>query len=164
MMDVPYNPNPFPPPGSVQRRPDDELQSVFSSKKNEPPSPILVNDEKVLIAKIMLFIGIGILLIGVTLSGIVTVIEEPNEDDYDERDDYEKAEKSYNRTVKWLFFLGDEFLYIGVFVLITGFSLSALMSPRMNPSVRMGLLIASGLILGLMLSSKPGLLSLLSMF
>jgi hypothetical protein len=148
----------------VQRPPNDELSGLFSQRREPVPPMPTGPDEKVLGAKILLFVAVGFIILGATLSGFTTVLEEPDSDDYDDSDKYEKARESYQRSMKWLFFLGEELMYIGVLVMITGFSFAALASPKMNPSVRMGLLIASGLVLGFMISNKPGLLSLLSMF
>ncbi|OYT46040.1 hypothetical protein B6U90_01915 [Thermoplasmatales archaeon ex4484_6] len=161
-----YNPvqgGNVPPPENVANYKKDEVDELFS---REPPAPLrkMPPPESLTLTKILLFAGVFAIFVGATLAGIVTVLETPDSDDYEDYDDYEKASDSYEKKVKWFFFLGDEFIYIGVLTLISGFAYGALANRELNPTVRMGLLIAAGIILGLLLTNKPGLLSFLNAF
>mgnify|MGYP001121938846 CR=1 FL=1 len=169
MYSQPQSNQPAQPKPGQPGPPSSEVGDLFNKPSGLPferdsKPNIPETQEKLSIAKILLFVGVASIFIGATLAGLVTVRSEPDEGDYDNMEEYYDDVDSFQKGNKWLFFLGDEFIYIGVLCLITGFSFSALTNKNLHPTVRMGLLITSGLVLGLLLTNKPGLMSIFGLF
>jgi hypothetical protein len=100
---------------------------------------------------------IGLLLAGVILlliGGIVLIssgfIDDPDEvnswDDNDEREEY-------SDTVRTITTLGNVIQYVGIMVLSIGLILGAIKDESLHANVRLGMLVAMGLIIGFKIMS-----------
>ena len=92
----------------------------------------------------LIMVGIIILLVGGLIYISAGFVDDP--DDFDDRDDYQD-------TVRLITTVGNLILFIGIILLSMGLINGALKDDSLHPNVRLGLLIAMGLIIGFRLWS-----------
>lgn len=100
--------------------------------------------------------AIIILVGGGIVTGSVGFLEDPEEVEYD-HDDYNKYKKEreeYLDNIRWIQTLGNMIQYIGIMCLAIGIFLGAMKDENLPINVKLGMLIAFGLIVGLKISSS----------
>ena len=103
-------------------------------------------------------IGIVIIIIGGiigSLSGFIDDPLRPDSDDFNDMDDYQKADKEYREdsekykdNVRLVTTIGDIVEYIGVLAFGIGMLLGALTDNELSQYTKLGMLIAIGVIIG----------------
>ncbi len=99
----------------------------------------------------------GLLLISGILNASVRYMEEPDDDDYDydESDQYDKDLESYEDTGRNLMATSSLFRNCGAVILSAGLLIAVFLDKSLSSKTKLGMLIAVGLILGLIFS--PGI-------
>ena len=95
-------------------------------------------------------IGIVILLIGGIITVSVGFLKQPDSDDYDDTEDYHNAVEGYNDLRRIIPTLGAVIQYVGVILFALGLLTGGLTDTELSPNIRLGILIALGIIVGLM--------------
>ena len=101
-------------------------------------------------------LAFGLLLISGVLSSSVRFMEEPDSDDYDydENDKYDKDKEMYEDTVRNLLATSSLLRDCGAVTLSAGLLIGVFLDNSLSSKTKLGMLIAAGLILGLIFS--PG--------
>jgi hypothetical protein len=98
----------------------------------------------------LLLIGITILLIGGIIYMSVGFLDDPDDNDgWGGGDPWE----DYRDTIRTMVTLGNVIQYVGIMVLSVGLILGALKDESLHANVRLGMLIAMGLIVGFKIMS-----------
>ncbi len=92
--------------------------------------------------------GIIILLIGGMVTVSVGFLEQPDSDDYDDGQSYQDAMDGYSDLRRIIPTLGSVIQYVGVILFAIGMLTGGLTDNELSPNVRLGILIALGIIVG----------------
>ena len=108
--------------------------------------------------------GIIIILVGGiinTASGFFDDPMQPDRDDFDQTEDYDKAYREYQLDyedykdgVRVINTIGEIIQYIGVISFSFGMVIGALRDKELSPYARLGMLLSMGIVLGLMISGS----------
>ena len=80
-------------------------------------------------------------------------MNDPYQDDYDDVDDYQKEREDYFDTLRTLDAIGNLIQYIGLIPLSIGLIYGAARDNRLPANIRLGMLIAMAIVVGLKISS-----------
>ncbi len=90
----------------------------------------------------IIIIGIIIIMVGGIISACWGFIEDPDDDsDSDDREEYSDS-------IRILTSVGNLTQYIGIMILAIGLILGAVKETTLHPNIRLGMLIAMGLVIG----------------
>lgn len=105
-----------------------------------------------------IIIGIIILLIGGMIAvgaGFLDDPQQPDSDDYEDWEDYEEAlrdyrdeEEEFQDNTRLIQTIGNTVQYIGLILFSVGMLLGALTDRGLAPNIRLGMLVALGIIIG----------------
>ncbi|MFO8051199.1 MAG: hypothetical protein R6V01_05805 [Thermoplasmatota archaeon] len=119
---------------------DEDYEERSDEEKVSRPA---VRKEQTVLFIMIFAVGIIMILLGIFLGSISNVIHEPNE--YENGDDYD----SYETATRWLNFFSRLSLNTGLIFVACAAFITAIFNPRMHPTLRAGLVVSGGLIIGL---------------